>query len=114
MSGKQLDDKWRECAYPWVSDHLYRMKTLFQLQRSSKLNQYSTRRKYLGFINSVFHSGLGVRICSFGEDWMQRNLFELHMDVPIISSTGMRLRSKKRIPTSLEESQYLTLKRFQN
>jgi hypothetical protein len=114
MSGQQLDDRWREYVHPWVIDQYYRIKALFQLQRSSKLNQNSSRAKYLGFINSILHSGLGVRICRLGEDWKQRQSFGLHMDVPLISSVGLRLRSKKGIHENMKASECLTLKRFKS
>ena len=67
------------------------------MERCIQLSADSTRRKFLGFINSILHEGLGVRIQQIGKknaDWYRFGLF---VSVPLVTSSGVLLRSKRTL-----------------
>ena len=98
--GYQLDLLWKMVVFSRAKDLLYRLKHLFSslhMERCIQLSADSTRRKFLGFINSILHEGLGVRIQQIGKknaDWYRFGLF---VSVPLVTSSGVLLRSKRTL-----------------
>ena len=114
QNGQQLDNNWKTCIAPWVKNHLFRIKKLFQLIRTTHLNEKSSRKHYLGAINTLLHSGLGIRIHCLGSNQNQKNDFGIHTDIPLISSSGVKLRSKRPLRDGMQENDCLVLKRLKS
>ena len=80
------------------------------MERYIQLSADSTRRQFLGFINSILHEGLGVRIQQIGKksaDWCRFGLF---VSIPLVTSSDVLLRSKRPLHMCGVERDVLQLK----
>ena len=90
IDGITIDDLWRTKGFKWYISNIETARKLFDLSNvRGKISEESTRKQFLGFINTILFQGIGVRIRNLGKGTGQRNYFCLQFDAPfIIPKTG--------------------------
>ena len=113
LNGEQLDILWKTVVFKRAKDLLYRLRHLFSslhIEQCLILSVDSTCRHFLGFINSIIHEGLGVHIQQIGKQYSNLNTFGLFVDVPLVTSSGVLLRTKRKLHTDDTDNDVLKLK----
>ena len=94
IEGVMLDLLWREKGFKWYRMNVNTARHLFDLSNvQGRIEEESTRKQFLGFVNTILLQGLGVKIKSIGKGTVQRNYFGLYFDVPFIIPNIGRCRS---------------------
>jgi hypothetical protein len=110
--GDILDTLWRTQGFEWFKQNIKTAKIVFQVRLYRKqLAADSSRKQYLGFINTILHQGLGVTIHKLGDGHVEKNTFGLHFDYPVnIDGYGMCRSQGHGVNQDGKEEHILTLK----
>ena len=85
IDGIMLDIQWRNKGFKWYKKNINSAQKIFELSHvRGKIEEESTRKQFLGFVNTILSQGIGVKIKNLGKGTVQRNYFSLCFEVPFI------------------------------
>ena len=90
IEGADLDRLWSTKGFKWYKSNIKTARVIFDIAPvRGRIEEESTRKQYLGFINTILFQGIGVKIKSLGKGTVQRNYFCLNFEIPfMIPNTG--------------------------
>ena len=107
-----LDMQWRQKGFKWYIKNINTARNIFDLKTvQGGIEEESTRKQFLGFVNTVLSQGLGLKIKNLGKGTVQRNYFSLCFEVPFIIPRIGRIRAHTY--EHVQDEHLLVLKQLQ-
>ena len=99
-------------GFQMVQKNINSAQTIFELSHvRGKIEEESTRKQFLGFVNTILSQGIGVKIKNLGKGTVQRNYFSLCFEVPFIIPRIGRIRAHTY--EHVQDEHLLVLKQLQ-